>query len=112
MALFWRAHEAGMPFAKSGARWPRSAPNGRGRQPQLNLVHVIHAENGKVTKVWTQASDPGRRSRVLVIAPGCASQLRHPRAAPEPAATQISLPDAATRTAHSLQQPSTADPAR
>ena len=29
-----------------------------GRQLQLNLVHVIHAENGKATEVWTQPSDP------------------------------------------------------
>ncbi len=29
-----------------------------GRQLQLNLVHVIHAENGKATEVWTQSSDP------------------------------------------------------
>jgi len=29
-----------------------------GKQLQLNLVHVIHAENGKVTEVWTQSSDP------------------------------------------------------
>ncbi len=29
-----------------------------GRQLQLNLVHVIHAENGKATEVWTSSSDP------------------------------------------------------
>ncbi len=29
-----------------------------GTQLQLNLVHVIHAENGKATEVWTQSSDP------------------------------------------------------
>ena len=29
-----------------------------GRQLQLNLVHVIHAENGKATEVWTQSSGP------------------------------------------------------
>jgi ketosteroid isomerase-like protein len=29
-----------------------------GKQLQLNLVHVIHAENGKATEVWTQPSDP------------------------------------------------------
>ncbi len=29
-----------------------------GRQLQLNLVHVIHAENGKATEVWTQSADP------------------------------------------------------
>jgi uncharacterized protein len=29
-----------------------------GKQLQLNLVHVIHAENGKATEVWTQSSDP------------------------------------------------------
>ena len=30
-----------------------------GKQLQLNLVHIIHAENGKATEVWTQSSDPG-----------------------------------------------------
>jgi uncharacterized protein len=30
----------------------------KGKQLQLNLVHVIHAENGKATEVWTQSSDP------------------------------------------------------
>jgi len=29
-----------------------------GKQLQLNLVHVIHAENGKATEVWTHPSDP------------------------------------------------------
>lgn len=29
-----------------------------GRQLQLNLVHVVRAENGKATEVWTQSSDP------------------------------------------------------
>lgn len=29
-----------------------------GKQLQLNLVHVIHSENGKATEVWTQSSDP------------------------------------------------------
>jgi uncharacterized protein len=29
-----------------------------GKQLQLNLVHVIHGENGKATEVWTQSSDP------------------------------------------------------
>jgi uncharacterized protein len=29
-----------------------------GKQLQLNLVHVIHAENGKATEVWTQSADP------------------------------------------------------
>ena len=29
-----------------------------GKQLQLNLVHVIRAENGKATEVWTQSSDP------------------------------------------------------
>ncbi len=29
-----------------------------GKQLQLNLTHVIHAENGKATEVWTQSSDP------------------------------------------------------
>jgi uncharacterized protein len=29
-----------------------------GKQLELNLVHVIHAENGKATEVWTSSSDP------------------------------------------------------
>jgi uncharacterized protein len=29
-----------------------------GKQLQLNLVHVIHAEGGKATEVWTHSSDP------------------------------------------------------
>ena len=29
-----------------------------GKQLQLNLVHVIHAENGKATEVWTHSTDP------------------------------------------------------
>jgi uncharacterized protein len=29
-----------------------------GRQLQLNLVHVIHAENGKAAEVWTHSADP------------------------------------------------------
>ena len=29
-----------------------------GKQFKLNLVHVIHAENGKATEVWTHSSDP------------------------------------------------------
>ena len=29
-----------------------------GKQLQLNLVHVIHTENGKATEVWTHSSDP------------------------------------------------------
>ena len=29
-----------------------------GQQLQLNLVHVIHADNGKATEVWTHSSDP------------------------------------------------------
>jgi hypothetical protein len=29
-----------------------------GEQLQLNLVHVIHADNGKATEVWTHSSDP------------------------------------------------------
>ncbi len=29
-----------------------------GKQLQLNLVHVIHSENGKATEVWTHTSDP------------------------------------------------------
>lgn len=30
-----------------------------GKQIQLNLVHVIHAENGKATEIWTHSTDPG-----------------------------------------------------
>ena len=29
-----------------------------GKQLQLDLIHVIHAENGKATEVWTHSSDP------------------------------------------------------
>jgi len=29
-----------------------------GKQLQLNLVHVIHADNGKTTEIWTHSSDP------------------------------------------------------
>ncbi len=29
-----------------------------GKQLQLNLVHVIHADNGKATEIWTHSSDP------------------------------------------------------
>ena len=29
-----------------------------GKQLALNLVHVIHAENGKATEIWTHSSDP------------------------------------------------------
>jgi uncharacterized protein len=29
-----------------------------GKQLQLKLVHVIHAENGKATEVWTHSADP------------------------------------------------------
>ena len=29
-----------------------------GKQLELNLVHVIHAEGGKATEVWTHSSDP------------------------------------------------------
>jgi uncharacterized protein len=29
-----------------------------GKQLQLNIVHVIHAQNGKATEVWTHSSDP------------------------------------------------------
>jgi uncharacterized protein len=29
-----------------------------GKQLQLNLVHVIHAEDGKATEIWTHSSDP------------------------------------------------------
>jgi uncharacterized protein len=29
-----------------------------GKQLQLNLVHVIHSEDGKATEIWTHSSDP------------------------------------------------------
>ena len=29
-----------------------------GKQVQLNLVHIIHSQNGKATEVWTSSSDP------------------------------------------------------
>jgi uncharacterized protein len=29
-----------------------------GKQLKLNLVHVIHAENGKAAEVWTHSADP------------------------------------------------------
>ncbi len=29
-----------------------------GKHLQLNLVHVIHVENGKATEIWTHTSDP------------------------------------------------------
>ncbi len=29
-----------------------------GKRLQLNVVHVIHSENGKATEVWTHSSDP------------------------------------------------------
>lgn len=29
-----------------------------GKQIQLDLVHVIHAANGKATEIWTHSSDP------------------------------------------------------
>jgi uncharacterized protein len=29
-----------------------------GKQLQLNLVHVIHSENGKATEIWTHSADP------------------------------------------------------
>src|SRR5260370_7503435 len=29
-----------------------------GKQLQLNLVHVIHADNGKATEIWPHPSDP------------------------------------------------------
>jgi uncharacterized protein len=29
-----------------------------GQRLQLNLVHVIHSENGKAAEVWTYSSDP------------------------------------------------------
>jgi len=30
-----------------------------GKRLQFKLVHVIHAENGKATEVWTHSADPG-----------------------------------------------------
>jgi ketosteroid isomerase-like protein len=30
-----------------------------GKQLELNVVHVIHAENGKATEIWTHSADPG-----------------------------------------------------
>jgi ketosteroid isomerase-like protein len=29
-----------------------------GKQLRLNVVHVIHTENGKATEIWTHPSDP------------------------------------------------------
>ncbi len=29
-----------------------------GKQVQLNLVHIIHSQDGKATEVWTSSSDP------------------------------------------------------
>jgi len=29
-----------------------------GKRLQLNLVHVIHSEDGKATEIWTHSSDP------------------------------------------------------
>jgi uncharacterized protein len=29
-----------------------------GKQLQLNVVHVIHSQNGKATEIWTSSSDP------------------------------------------------------
>ena len=29
-----------------------------GKHLQLNLVHVIHSEDGKATEIWTHSSDP------------------------------------------------------
>ncbi len=29
-----------------------------GKQLRLNVVHVIHSENGKATEVWTHSADP------------------------------------------------------
>jgi|SRR5215469_3019637 len=29
-----------------------------GKQVKLNLVHVIHATDGKATEIWTHSSDP------------------------------------------------------
>ncbi len=34
-----------------------------GKKLQLNLVHVIHGENGKATEVWTQSSDPAAAAK-------------------------------------------------
>jgi ketosteroid isomerase-like protein len=34
-----------------------------GKSVQLNLVHVIHSENGKATEVWTHSSDPAGAAR-------------------------------------------------
>lgn len=37
-----------------------------GKQLQLNLVHVIHSENGKATEVWTYSSDPAAAAEFFV----------------------------------------------
>jgi ketosteroid isomerase-like protein len=29
-----------------------------GKQLELNTSHVIHAQNGKATEIWTHSSDP------------------------------------------------------
>ena len=34
-----------------------------GNQLNLNLVHVIHSENGKATEVWTYSSDPAAAAK-------------------------------------------------
>jgi uncharacterized protein len=34
-----------------------------GKQLQLNLVHVIHAENGKAAEVWTHSADPAEAAQ-------------------------------------------------
>ena len=38
-----------------------------GKQLQLNVVHLIHAANGKATEVWTQSVRPRCSGGVLVI---------------------------------------------
>jgi len=34
-----------------------------GKHLELNLVHVIHADNGKATEVWTHSSDPAAAAK-------------------------------------------------
>src|SRR5260370_37979767 len=34
-----------------------------GEQLQLNVVHVIHAANGKAPEAWTRSSDPAARAQ-------------------------------------------------
>jgi hypothetical protein len=45
---------------RAGRRPPRPGLAGDQAQlaHQLNLVHVIHGENGKATEVWASSSDP------------------------------------------------------